>query len=505
MSQFLAAAMAVDRHTLCPVNPNVFGSFLEHLGRAIYGGIYDPEHPLADADGFRSDVMAMVNDLGVAMVRYPGGNFVSGYRWEDGVGPIEGRPRRLDVAWHAEEPNRVGLNEFVRWARKVNAEVMAVVNLGTRGIDAARSLVEYANHPSGSYWSDLRIQHGFPNPHRIKVWGLGNEMDGPWQIGHKSAVEYGRLAREAGKAMKAVDPTIELVAAGSSSPRMRTFPEWDATVADLVYDTADYLSLHFYHRNPGNDTLGFLAGALEFDAQIEAVKATCDYVRAKRRSKKFMRLSVDEWNVWATERHKADLATWGVGSPREEYTYSLEDALLVGSLLLTMLRHADRVQMACLAQLVNVAAPIVTEPGGKAWRQPIYFPFQQVSRWGRGEVLFSDVQSPEYATDGFDRVPFLDALPIWDPANRMLTVFAANRSPDAPLTLRLDLRDCGPGNAMEHWVMTGPRPDVANSADDERVAARMAGTLRVDQGMGSAVLPPLSWNALRLPASISPR
>ena len=205
------------------VDPRLYGSFIEHLGRAVYGGIYEPEHPTADDMGFRQDVLDLVRELGVPIIRYPGGNFVSGYDWEDGVGPVEERPRRLDLAWKTVETNRVGTNEFAAWAKRAGAEPMIAVNLGTRGTDAARNLVEYCNHPGGSYWSDLRRSHGAEEPHAVGVWCLGNEMDGPWQIGHKTAAEYGRLAVETAKAMKWVDPSIELVACGSSKAAMPTF------------------------------------------------------------------------------------------------------------------------------------------------------------------------------------------------------------------------------------------------------------------------------------------
>ncbi len=260
------AELIVDKaYTIGEVDKRLYGSFVEHLGRAIYGGVYEPGHPTADEHGFRQDVIDLVKGLKVPIIRYPGGNFVSGYNWEDGIGPKENRPRRLELAWRTIETNEVGVNEFVTWANKVDAEVMMAVNLGTRGIDAARNLVEYCNHPQGTYWSDLRRAHGYAEPHRIKVWCLGNEMDGPWQIGHKTAHEYGRLAAETAKVMKWVDPSIELVACGSSNRGMRTFPEWEATVLEHTYEYVDYISLHTYYGNRENDLGNFLAKSLDMD------------------------------------------------------------------------------------------------------------------------------------------------------------------------------------------------------------------------------------------------
>ena len=293
------AKLVLDKDfSIGEIDKRIFGSFIEHLGRAVYGGIYEPGHPTADANGFRHDVAELVRELNVSVTRYPGGNFVSGYNWEDGVGPRDQRPKRLDLAWFTTETNQVGLNEFCDWAKLAGTEVMMAINLGTRGVDDARNIVEYCNHKSGSYLSDLRISHGWEQPHDIKLWCLGNEMDGPWQIGHKTAQEYGRIANEAGKVMKWVDPSIELVASGSSNLNMPTFAEWEATVLSEAYDTVDYMSLHQYYGNSENDTASFLARSDDMDEFIKKVVSVCDYVRAKERKKKYINLSFDEWNVW---------------------------------------------------------------------------------------------------------------------------------------------------------------------------------------------------------------
>ncbi|MCL4522073.1 MAG: alpha-N-arabinofuranosidase [Firmicutes bacterium] len=494
----IQARMHVHPVTSHWVDPRLFGSFVEHLGRVVYSGIYEPDHPSADVDGFRADVMELVRQLGISVIRYPGGNFVSGYRWEDGVGPVADRPRRLDLAWHALEPNLVGINEFSKWAGKVGSQVMAVVNLGTRGVDAARNLVEYANHAGNTYWSELRKHHGVLEPHQIGLWGLGNEMDGPWQIGHKSATEYGTLAREAGRAMKAVDPTIELVVSGSSGPNMATFPEWDATVLDLAYDTADYLALHVYYGNPEQDTLNFLAKSMDLDRYIESAVATADFVQAKRRSKKRINLSLDEWNVWFHSHGEPSPTEWEVGKPRLEDIYTLEDALLVGSLLLSLLRHGDRVKIACLAQLVNAIAPIMTVSSGPAWRQTIYFPFEQVSHFGRGEVLFSETSSPTYASRQFDTVPYLDAVAVLDRQSGMLTLFAVNRCPDQAMALSLDLAGLTPLSSIEHWITTGDRADVSNSPVSEPIRPVKSAPIALNGNQASIRLPALSWNVLQI-------
>jgi alpha-L-arabinofuranosidase len=489
------------------IDPRLYGSFIEHLGRAVYGGIYEPGHPTADEHGFRRDVLDLVRDLNVPIVRYPGGNFVSGYRWEDGVGPREDRPVRLDLAWKSTETNRFGTNEFVAWAREAGAEVMMAVNLGTRGVDAARNLVEYCNYPGGTFWSDRRIAHGITEPHRIRTWCLGNEMDGPWQIGQKTAVEYGRLATEAAKAMRLVDLEIELVACGSSHELMPTYPEWEAIVLDHCYEQVDYVSLHTYYRREDNDLGSFLSQSLSMDAYIRTVAGICDYVKAKKRSNKDIMLSFDEWNVWYhnRERDKARMRErpWQVAPPLGDEPYTLIDALVVGSMLITLLRHADRVKIACLAQLVNALAPIMTETGSRAWRQTIYYPFLHASRYGRGVALDVKIDSPRYENRAFGDAPLLDAIATFDEERGTITLFAVNRSDTDALDLTVDTRGFGVREAVEHVVLAHPDPFATNTADaPDRVAPHRSSGRPVTGDRLHATLPPLSWNVVRLGSRI---
>jgi alpha-N-arabinofuranosidase len=485
------------------VDPRLFGSFVEHLGRAVYGGIYEPDHPTADELGFRRDVLDLVRELDVSLVRYPGGNFVSGYNWEDGVGPVEERPRQLDLAWKSTEPNLVGTNEFVAWAKLAGAEVNLAVNLGTRGIDDARNLVEYCNRPGGSRWSDLRAAHGHSEPHGIKVWCLGNEMDARWQLGHKTADEYGRLACQTAIAMKWVDPTIELVACGSSHAQMPTFPAWEATVLDHTYDDVDYISLHTYIRDLTGDLGTFLARSLEMDAYIETVIATSDHIQAKKRSKKRLNLSFDEWNVWYHSRPQ-DLALmaerpWQIAPPLTEERYTHADALVVGCMIISLLRHADRVKIACIAQLVNALAPIMTVTGGPAWRQTTYYPFLHASRFGRGTVLDVRVSSPSYANNTFDNVPMLETIATIDEEAESLTVFAVNRCQEGSLQLEGDFRRLPGYQVIEHTILAHDDPNAANTVDSpNEVVPVSSGDAGLDGGRLTASLPKLSWNVIRL-------
>ncbi|WP_019640520.1 alpha-N-arabinofuranosidase [Paenibacillus fonticola] len=497
------ASMIVDKDfTIGQVDDRIYGSFIEHLGRAVYGGIYEPGHPTADGNGFRLDVLEAVRQLNVPIIRYPGGNFVSGYNWEDGVGPREERKRKLELAWWTTETNAIGTNEFADWAKLAGSEVMMAVNLGTRGVDAARNLVEYCNHPSGSYWSDLRVSHGYKEPHAFKTWCLGNEMDGPWQIGAKTAVEYGRLANETAKAMRWVDPGLELVACGSSGSSMNTFAEWEATVLDLCYDNVDFLSLHTYYNNNKGDTPNFLASSLDMDHFIDSVAAICDYIQAKKKSKKKIYLSMDEWNVWKTQGSSRAEQRWQVGPPEFEDVYNLEDALVVGCCLISLLKHADRVKMACLAQLVNVIAPISTENGGPLWLQTTYFPYLHASLYGRGTVLHPMISSPKYDAKDFTDVPYLEAVSVYNEELQEVTVFAVNRHLTEGLDLTVDLRSFGKISVLEHLVLENEDLKAANTKDNpHNVRPHSRGNAIQDNGQIRALLAKASWNVIRLKIS----
>src|SRR6267154_1542729 len=325
-----------SRRVIAPLDRNLFGSFLEHLGRAIYEGVYDPGSKLSEANGFRKDVISEIREMGVPIVRYPGGNFVSGYNWLDGVGPKESRPRVLDKAWNAINTNQFGTNEFMAWCKAVGTEPLMGLNLGTGTPEAAAALVEYCNLDQGTEWSDLRRKHGVAQPYKVKRWCLGNEMDGPWQIGHMTATEYGMKAQDAARQMRYVDPSLQLIACGSSGPFMPTYLEWDREVLEQCYDYVDGLSLHRYFTNAPADTGGdsskFLAMNLSMEQQISETLAVCDLVRGHKRSPKQLWLSFDEWNVWYRARDGEAVHGHHQEAPHLlEEVYNLEDALLVGS------------------------------------------------------------------------------------------------------------------------------------------------------------------------------
>ena len=496
----MKAKMVINRaYKISDIDPRIYGSFVEHMGRCVYQGIYEPTHPMADENGFRNDVKELVKELNIPLIRYPGGNFLSGYNWEDGIGPKEERPKRLDLAWKTIETNEVGLHEFVGWANEQGAEVNMAVNLGTRGVDAARNIVEYCNFEGGTYWSDLRRKHGKEKPFKIKTWCLGNEMDGPWQIGAKTAEEYGRLAAETAKVMKWVDEDIELVACGSSISDMPTFASWEAEVLEHTYEYVDYLSLHQYYGNHENDIGNYLAQSVKMDRFIGSVVAICDYIKAKKRSDKVMYLSFDEWNVWfhSIEGDKKN-EPWQVAPPILEDVYNFEDALLVGSLLITLLKNSDRVKIACMAQLVNVIAPIMTEKDGEVWRQTIFYPFAQAANHGHGVALRPVIESETYDCKDFKDVPFLESIAVHNESAEEIVIFAVNRSTSEVLDFSVVLGGFDLGNIAEFSEMSGYDVKQTNTNGNVVVVPKAGDSAEIDGHYLTAKLKPLSWNMIRV-------
>ncbi|MCU1526822.1 MAG: abfA [Frondihabitans sp.] len=482
----------------------VFGSFVEHLGRCVYDGIYEPSHESADADGFRTDVLELVRELGVSTIRYPGGNFVSGYRWEDGIGPKDERPQRLDLAWHSLVTNQVGLNEFARWNARAGSEPMLAINLGTRGELEALDLLEYTNIRSGSTLSELRRTNGDDEPFGVTMWCLGNEMDGPWQLGHRSADDYGKLASRTAKAMRQLDPSVQLVVCGSSNSAMPTFGSWERTVLEHTYDDVDFISCHAYYHPVDGDLDSFLASSVNMDSFIRTVVATADAVGAARKSDKKIFLSFDEWNVWYQDawhdrQKEFGHDDWPYAPRLLEDAYSVIDAVVVGNLLITLLQHADRVKAASLAQLVNVIAPIMTEPGGPAWRQTTFFPFALTSALAHETVLRLSIDSPTRETARYGEVPLVDAVATRDEATGEVSVFAVNRSRTETIEVTLRIRGTGDLTVASSHMIADDDIFAANTLEHpERVSPTHNDTIRIAGEELTVSLPPVSWTAIEL-------
>ena len=489
------------RRIISPIDTNLFGSFLEHLGRAIYEGVYDPASKLSDSNGFRTDVLEEIRKLGVPIVRYPGGNFVSGYNWLDGVGPKAKRPRVLDKAWNSLNSNEFGTDEYLAWCRAANTQPLLAANLGTGTPEQAANLVEYCNVDKGTEWSELRRKNGFSEPQRVQHWCLGNEMDGPWQIGHMTAVEYGEKAADAARQMRYVDPKLTLIACGSSGPGMPTYLEWDRQVLEQCYEYVDAISLHRYFENTEKETGGdysrFLAMNLTFERQIEDVAAICDSVRARKRQQKRLWLSFDEWNVWYRARSGNAVNGNRQSAPHLlEEIYDLGDALLVGGLLNSLIRKAERVKLACLAQLVNVIAPIMTNANG-LFRQTIYYPYSWALQYARGSALELLVESPQYDVVGVGAAALTDVAATVNKKDGALAVFILNRDLAKSHEIEIAWQDSSP-RFISGVMLTGADLKATNSFESpNRVAPQQAAKPTGKASSTTFEVPPGSYTAVQ--------
>ncbi len=486
--------------TIAPISPLLFGGFVEHMGRCVYEGIYDPQSPLADANGLRQDVLQALRDQAYTVIRYPGGNFLSGYNWLDGVGPKAERPLRRNLAWQSIETNQFGTNEFVDFCQAINAAPMLAVNMGTGTIQTAADLVEYCNIESGTYWSDLRTRHGHRQPHNVRYWCVGNEMDGPWQIGHLDAVAYGNKAREAAKMMKWQDPTIQTVLCGSSGNKMPTYPDWDRIALELAWEHVDYHSMHYYAGNRENDTSSYLASAVEFEKFVDTLEGTLRIVKAKLRSKHDVFLSWDEWQVW----YKGDplQGNWSEAPHLAEEIYNLEDALVVAQWLNVFLRKSHVLKIACVAQIVNVISWLHTRPDGLL-KQPSFYVFQLVSSLARGEALDLLVKAPPMATQAYGDVPMLDVSASYDAATQQGAIFLVNRSVTEAVTAEIVWQDGKAVSTAQAWQLTGSDPKEVNTWEEpHRLVVQPRPAPEVVDGRSTLTLPPLSFTVLQTSVQI---
>lgn len=498
MSDSLKASIYLDNNrTISEISPLLFSGFAEHMGRCIYEGIYDPQSPHADKNGLRKDVLAALREINYRAMRYPGGNFLSGYRWYDGVGPKEERPRRRDLAWQSIETNQFGTNEFMVFCKEINTQPMMGVNMGTGTIQDAANLVEYCNALTGTQYGDLRASHGYREPYGVKYWCLGNEMDGPWQIGHLEAEEYGKKAREAAKMMRWHDRSIETILCGSSNARMATYPEWDRVALEICWEQVNYHSMHYYANNHANDTASFLALSAEFEAFVDTLSGVLRYVKAKNRSKHDVYLSWDEWNVWyKASGPKHQEGHWTEAPHLIEEIYNLEDALVVGQWLNVFLRKSDVLKVACIAQIVNVIAPILTTRDSML-KQSIYYPLMLFSRLAGGNALDVLVKAPMYETKQFGAMPLLDVSASHNTETGKHAVFIVNRSQTDNITVDLNWQDMKPKTIDCVHQVAGTDPKAANSYENpNQIIAVTVQAPQVDGGCATITLPPLSFTAI---------
>lgn len=493
----------------------MFGSFVEHLGRCVYGGIYDPDHPTADEHGFRQDVLDLVRELGVTCVRYPGGNFVSGYNWEDGTGPREHRPVRRDLAWHCTETNEMGIDDFYRWSRKAGTEIMLAVNMGTRGLKAALEELEYVNGAPGTELADRRVANGIAEPMNIRMWCIGNEMDGPWQVGHMTPEEYASAVDKVAHAMKLAESGLELVACGSSNAHMPSFGTWERTVLTKAYDNLDFVSCHAYYYERGAKNLQDYMACSEDMKQFIATVAQCaDEAKAAHNGDHDIALSFDEWGVWYSDVWNKQEAEWKAAAGEGLHTdpwpkaphllediYSAADAVVEGSLMIMMLKHCDRVRSASRAQLVNVIAPIMAEPNGPAWRQTVFYPFAEAAMHAHGSAYAPAIDSPTVHTESFGDVNAVDAVITWDEESGKGLLLAVNRDAENAHGITVDVSTL-PGASADALHIDAAKtlhdddPHRQNTADDPNAVTPQSLKADCMNGIIKFEMPAIAWTAI---------
>ncbi|MGE5614025.1 MAG: alpha-N-arabinofuranosidase [Bacillota bacterium] len=522
-------------YKISKVEDRIFGAFLEPIRSWVYGGIYNPRHPEADELGFRQDIIRAVREFGVPAVRLPGGNFVSGWDWRDSIGPVEKRKAHLDLAWRQYEPNLVGHDEYIEWTKRAGVEPLYTINLGTGDINSAIECIEYSNHPGGTYWSDLRKKNGHPEPYGIKIWYLGNEADGPWQIRswERDPKGYGVLAHETSKAMKWVDPSIETVACVSSSPYSRRYPQWDVEVLEQCYETVDYISLHHYHGAPVGNLEAFLNASSEYEKYINTEIAVCDYIKAKLRTDKTMMLSFDEYAVMFREQGDTFVGRAGNipfshftdGSKNRPFLYfdpnssepdsfmqriqqsQVLNALVTASIIMTFIRHADRVKIACMTGGIHGA---IAFDNRHVWKSAAYYVYHLLYKYGRGMSILPAVDSPRFDVPGYDINGFMQCPPyegvqsveaaaVMDEEKGEASIFLLNRDINDDIQVTLDVRGFEGYKLAEHIEFYSEDLNAGNTYENpDNVKPVVNAETKMDSGKITFSAKKLSWNIIRL-------
>jgi alpha-N-arabinofuranosidase len=475
-AQSSQARIKIDvERTIGEVDPLVFGNFAEHLGRCIYGGLYEPGSPLADSDGYRKDVMEAIKGLGVTMLRWPGGNFVSGYHWKDGIGPKKDRPVRPEGAWGALEPNQFGTDEFLKYCERVGVTPYICINAGLGTVEEARQWVEYTNESRDTYWAQQRRKNGRDKPYGVKYWGLGNEIDGPWQLGHKNAEDYVKFALEAAKAMRRADESIKLIASGSSNfGPGANWIQWNRSVLEGLRNEVDYISLHTYIGNRDNNLERFLGSSQDIDDRIEIVEGMIKAVRSGQPRPRPIYIAYDEWNVWYRARGGSEFDT---GRTRLEEVYNYEDALAMGMFFNSFIRHANIVKMANLAQIVNVIAPIFTNEKG-LYLQTIYFPIAEYSKQRGLTSVDAWVSSPTYRIGNRAPLPYLDTSATYDAKSGVVYVNVLNRSEKQDIAARVENVTGQVGADVEVWELNHADLKATHTFGDDKKVRPATRTVR---------------------------
>ncbi|MBR3305562.1 MAG: alpha-L-arabinofuranosidase [Christensenellaceae bacterium] len=524
------ASLTVDRSfRIDTIDQRLFSAFLEPIGPTISGGYFRPGHPMSDEQGFRADVLKRIKELGIPAIRLPGGNFVSGYDWRDSIGPLDKRKAFLDLAWRQIDTNRFGLDEYMDWCRKAGSDPMYTLNLATLDLKASAACVEYCNHEKGTYWSDLRRTYGHESPYGIKTWYLGNEPDGPWEIGNMKSREYGKKAREMAKMIKWICPDAETVVCGSSSPLLRSYPMWDVEALDECYELVDYIGIHQYHLAPRGDVAQMMAGSELMESFIKTTIATCDLIQAKYRHPRKMKISFDEYGLGFSREQVFPHHGRGGQIPNEVFgefmpsnyahpfyefdpEYDPEKPMkprrdddgfdpMIGAIgdassLLLMLKYADRIKIAVMTGGLGC----IGYDDEKTWLRPTYYILSDLINYARGTALIPALDTPTYSTEGFnindfhqappyEKVPYIQAIAVDNEDGEHVTVFAINRAEKEDIPFEIDVRELEGYELVSHTVL---------ETKDGKAVPRPSAVTKMSDGKIETVLNKLSWNVIRL-------
>ncbi|SPO07366.1 probable Probable alpha-N-arabinofuranosidase C [Cephalotrichum gorgonifer] len=465
-------------NTVADINPLIYGGFTEHMGRCIYGGLYEPENPnnLSDTNGFRTDVISCLQELRVPVVRYPGGNFCATYRWQDGIGPRDKRPSRPELAWEGLEPNSFGTDEFMEWCKVVGSEPYLCLNMGTGTLEDAMAWVEYCNGDKDTYYANLRRQNGHEKPYGVKYWALGNEVWGPWQVEQNSKEDYAKKAIQWAKALKLLDPSIKLILCGKDG-----YSDWDRYTLQECIRWIDMHSIHYYSM--GKIHYPNISSVYGAERAIQVCSSLIDLARCefdlspfpdteriitKPKSKTRPTICFDEWNVWDPER--------APGNKGGEEHYTLSDGLAVAIWLNIFVRNAKDLGMATIAQSVNVIAPLMTTPRG-VWKQTTYFPLLLFSKYMRGRSVAVHTRTGTYKGETWPEwiestipIPKLDVSAAVEEGWMSVTV--VNSDEEKSLSTAIEgLKD---GTSVQVFTVGGERFQAAdqNSEGDEKISIK---------------------------------
>ncbi|MEP6951034.1 MAG: alpha-L-arabinofuranosidase C-terminal domain-containing protein [Ginsengibacter sp.] len=495
LAQNATIKIDVDR-TIGEIDRNIYGVFMEPIhfnGRrmglpdsvefnTLYGNLYDPSSPLANEDGFRKDYIDALKELKVTNMRWPGGNFLMGYDWKDGIGPKDQRPVRINLAWGGKDNNHVGTDEWMKLNKAIGSENVVGVNLGLGSILDAAYWVEYCNYKGGTYYSDMRAKNGHPAPYNVKIWDLGNEVDGlPWELGHKNAEDYVETAREAAKAMRSVDNTIKLVGSGSSYYETTgKWIDWNKTVLEGIGDKVNYLSIHRYWEGGSPDKYYTYMGdgAMDFDGKIRLVSEQIATAKAKMGFKNTIYLSVDEWGT---------------------FSRNFMGVLPIAQCLNSFVRYADVVKMANFTMATSLLS---SDPKKGTFKSPVFYTFKLFSNNCLGNSVDTYVACDTFSTEQYKGIPYLDVTTVYSKESKTVFINVVNRNEDKAIATNITSNSGDFSGKAEASVINSEDLKAPFSFDNQSQYLPVTKSVKVSGNKLSFSFPPHSFTQIKVGVTV---